>query len=223
MKKFKNTFGVKGSTHAINHFAELAVKEGWKEQSRKIPTNLYFSSQEAYSLSGLQKNHFWFPDSIGNNGIDINTLEGWNKALELMKEVEEENKYDFVCPHSGEGFMYGDEHYRVYCVQLDDKPTNSIISHEHIKHNCSENIAIFHTAEDALKWNRDKFGVKEGEHCKKCGNTGRCLPQTLDSPDGQECDCLKVNSNNITILQENGTYNIVISKEIKDKVVIKFD
>ena len=25
--------------------------------------------------------------------------------------------------------------------------------------------------------------------CQKCGNTGRCEPRTLDSPDGQECDC----------------------------------
>jgi RNA polymerase subunit RPABC4/transcription elongation factor Spt4 len=25
--------------------------------------------------------------------------------------------------------------------------------------------------------------------CPDCGNTGRRLPQTLDSPDGQECEC----------------------------------
>jgi len=25
--------------------------------------------------------------------------------------------------------------------------------------------------------------------CPKCGNTGRCGPRTLSSPDGQECDC----------------------------------
>ena len=25
--------------------------------------------------------------------------------------------------------------------------------------------------------------------CPKCGNMGRCEPRTLESPDGQECDC----------------------------------
>lgn len=25
--------------------------------------------------------------------------------------------------------------------------------------------------------------------CPKCGDMGRCEPFTLDSPDGQECDC----------------------------------
>ena len=25
--------------------------------------------------------------------------------------------------------------------------------------------------------------------CPDCGNTGRRLPQTLESPDGQECEC----------------------------------
>jgi hypothetical protein len=25
--------------------------------------------------------------------------------------------------------------------------------------------------------------------CPDCGNTGRRLPQTLDSPDGLECEC----------------------------------
>ena len=25
--------------------------------------------------------------------------------------------------------------------------------------------------------------------CPKCGGMGRCEPRTLESPDGQECDC----------------------------------
>lgn len=34
----------------------------------------------------------------------------------------------------------------------------------------------------------DAVGRSE-QLCPDCGNTGRRLPQTLDSPDGLECEC----------------------------------
>ena len=52
------------------------------------------------------------------------------------------------------------------------------------------------TAEEAMRWAHefkqlhlhDVIGRSE-QLCPDCGNTGRRLPQTLDSPDGQECEC----------------------------------
>ena len=44
--------------------------------------------------------------------------------------------------------------------------------------------------EYAIKALRQPSVVGLGEQlCPDCGNTGRRLPQTLDSPDGLECEC----------------------------------
>ena len=43
---------------------------------------------------------------------------------------------------------------------------------------------------DLIGENTIKFSTpKPQEVCPKCNGTGRCAPATLDSPDGQECDC----------------------------------
>ena len=42
---------------------------------------------------------------------------------------------------------------------------------------------------EGAKWMRDNHLPSKGDEvCPKCGDTGRCEPQTLDSPDGQECN-----------------------------------
>jgi len=43
---------------------------------------------------------------------------------------------------------------------------------------------------DQLRGNRVVTSApsKSDEVCPKCGDNGRCEPQTLDSPDGQECN-----------------------------------
>jgi len=222
MKKFKNTFGVTGSTHAINHFAELAVKEGWKNLSSFVTyKSLCFNGNNEKDDIHFQNNSFWY-HTTQSKFINIDDIEGWNKALDLMKEVEEEQlygeclineygswcykkvyklypssvfpnsyefkgekgqsftlhekqfklvpecaylaqeakkekKYDFVCPHSGEGFMYGDDCY-IVCSKVKDENADLI---EFDTLTTVVDLAIFHTEESALKWNRDKFGVKE--------------------------------------------------------------
>ena len=51
------------------------------------------------------------------------------------------------------------------------------------------------TNETLLDWlnNRHKQLLQQTQcttHvCLKCGDMGRCEPRTLESPDGQECDC----------------------------------
>jgi hypothetical protein len=185
MKKFKNTFGVTGSTHAINHFAELAVKEGWKEQLDGIrEEGLYFNGNSEVGKESLQKQHFWNirPFIIGKDSINISTPEGWNKALDLMKEVEEEQLYG-ECLASTDGFTKG-KIYKItkinqysYNVELDDNGSNE---NGWVKHNFKlvpesayleqeakkEKIKPFKnhmTIEEALAWNKRMFGEKEDE------------------------------------------------------------
>lgn len=183
MKKFKNTFGVTGSTHAINHFAELAVKEGWNTfDSGYTKTLLWFQSKD--SLSPERQYTFWNVESIDGPffpTFNISTLEGWNKAIELMKEVEPEQ-------------LYGE------CIDADYPLVKGLI------YPLEKSVfnSMYNINGDGFFKERFKL-VPESSYLE------------------QEAKKEKKESNNISILQENGTYNIVISKEIKDKVTIKFE
>jgi hypothetical protein len=61
------------------------------------------------------------------------------------------------------------------------------------KHTQEECIGFIDGYKAALaKLKNLRLGVVVGQSeqlCPYCGNTGRRLPQTLDSPDGQECEC----------------------------------
>lgn len=72
----------------------------------------------------------------------------------------EEVTPDFICQHSGEGFMNGDKCYMCDPVELSDIEEDVIV----VEPNSSEvndYIAYFHTTKDALAWQEAKFGKKE--------------------------------------------------------------
>lgn len=67
--------------------------------------------------------------------------------------------FDFVCKHSCEGFMVGDECFYVWDYTLDIKPFYSTVGRGF----SNTKAAYFHNKEDALKWNKEKFGGKVEE------------------------------------------------------------
>lgn len=48
---------------------------------------------------------------------------------------------------------------------------------------------IFNLMEEYAALHIADFVGQSKQLCPDCGNTGRRLPQTLDSPDGLECEC----------------------------------
>lgn len=124
----------------ISDFKEViqegAIAEGLKEYFDKTPNE---KIQEDWDKT---------KDLDSGNGVTIG---------EFMKTLNEPTKYDFICPHSGEGFMFEDIQYRVYADEYDDKPNKCILRNSEP----CELIACFHKEEDAIKWNRDKFGKEK--------------------------------------------------------------
>ena len=55
-------------------------------------------------------------------------------------------------------------------------------------------VSNWHDKQDLLEAVRKALRIhdvvgRSEQLCPDCGNTGRRLPQTLDSPDGLECEC----------------------------------
>lgn len=63
---------------------------------------------------------------------------------------------------------------------IDNQPVTSM-------HIIDARYALFKAKNEANKISSNPLVMRSV--CPKCGNTGRCEPRTLDSPDGQECDC----------------------------------
>lgn len=88
-KKFKNTFGVTGTETEIDHFIKEVEKMGWNFKSTtSILDCLFFNGDNG---------EFWYRVSkIDNHVISLSTLDGWNKALELASEKEQEEIPEYV-------------------------------------------------------------------------------------------------------------------------------
>jgi hypothetical protein len=216
MKKFKNTFGVTGSTHAINHFAELAVKEGWRYREVTNNNLLWFESNSG--IHEEMNNAFWRP-TVLVTPINISTPEGWNKALELMKEVEEEQLYgECLVDDIGNCFTKG----KIYKIHQCPDFTNDYETYEdnegEVNGFAKSNFKL--VAESAYL---EQEAKKETKYEFYGNKVYLKVPFQQETSDGfkEMYDMKEIK--NISILQSNDTYNILISKEIKDKVTIKFE
>lgn len=90
MKKFKNTFGVTGTQTEIDLFIKEVEKLGWKHQPyHGISVNAIFLNSNIKNID-LKIGCFWRSSNIGSTTISLSTLSGWNKAVELASEEEEE-------------------------------------------------------------------------------------------------------------------------------------
>ncbi len=207
MKKFKNTFGVTGSTHAINHFAELAVKEGWKNRAFNIKNVLVFY------LDGSFNNL-----CISESSLDIDTIEGWFKAIELMREVEPEQLYGECINSDGFARLKVGEIYKFYSqTDIYYRIENNNIS-GFSKSNFKLVPESAYLEQEAKKENTLEYSEFSSNVAQISEETPRAKIKS-----GMSFRESLQPKNEISILQENGTYNILISKEIKDKVIIKFE
>lgn len=99
MKKFKNSFGVKGSPSLLQALKEEAEKLGWKYDSNfnsgysEDNPDLYFNANEP--KDDMKPQHFSFSNvgiSFSNVGTCIiyNLPEQWDECLKAASELEEE-------------------------------------------------------------------------------------------------------------------------------------
>jgi hypothetical protein len=102
MKKHTQTFGVTGDKIVIDCFAELAVKDGWELNKEGhnpfVEKSLSFAGKlfNEDNHQGIKIGQFFYctiSDEPSIPVINIDTPEGFSKALTLMQEVEEEQLY----------------------------------------------------------------------------------------------------------------------------------
>lgn len=93
--KFKNSFGVSGTKGEMLHFREIVEDMGWKFQGNYAGgCFLIFKAGQEISPPLLKLNHYWEQDHQGSypeeKMIHLSTPEGWQRALYLAEEKEEE-------------------------------------------------------------------------------------------------------------------------------------
>jgi hypothetical protein len=139
-----------------------------KEEEKPLQFPLYGRLKDDLEFCSLIKGKIY--KIIGEDGKcfilekDYGDVEnGWYKSRfdlvpeseYLKQDIKEQPKYDFICPHSGEGFMLGDKAYLVCCF-VKDKLTAETSIKSYTKED-SEKFAFFHKKEDAINWNKAKF------------------------------------------------------------------
>jgi hypothetical protein len=83
-------------------------------------------------------------------------VEDIDKVILAIQELIKEKQGDWQCPHSKEWFNEGESFWIIQPYYLDKYPI-----HYTTGSTPSGCYAYFHTEKDALKWNKEKFGVKE--------------------------------------------------------------
>ena len=86
--RFKNSFGVTGTKGEIAHFKELADSIGWIKDSTLCNKSLVWFESSLSKISSLS-GKYWSPIKL-KSPISLSTPEGWQRALSLAEEKEEE-------------------------------------------------------------------------------------------------------------------------------------